>query len=370
VRRRLRAMPAGWRVALVFLAIVVALNVVAAIGNRLAPQPTGPPYSSYSTTRDGTAALAELLARQGHPVSRLRGSLSGAEPDPAATVFLLGADRLSGRESNALGDFLRRGGRLVAGGPDPHWLDGAVGHIPAWSGRHGATLRPLVPAPETSAVGVVRADGSGSWEPGGRGLPLLGGDRGPVLIRRGVGAGRALLLADVSPLQNHAIDQADNAALALGLAGERGRKVIFVEGVHGFGETRGLGALPSDWKWALGGLGLAGLVLMWAIGRRFGPPEDDRRPLPPPRRRFVEAQALTLARTRDPAEAVAPVRHAARERLAQRAALGPEAGDAQLRRAAEQLGLEPDEAEAVLGRSADVLAAGRALARLSGGRSG
>jgi hypothetical protein len=64
------------------------------------------------------------------------------------------------------------------------------------------------------------------------------------------------------------------------------------------------------------------------------------------------------------------VRHAARERLAQRAALGPEAGEPQLRRAAEQLGLAPDEAEAVLGRSADVLAAGRALARLSGGRSG
>jgi hypothetical protein len=104
---------------------------------------------------------------------------------------------------------------------------------------------------------------------------------------------------------------------------------------------------------------------MWAIGRRFGPPEDERRPLPPPRRRFVDAQALTLARTHMPQDAIAPVRAAARERLARRAALGPEAGEPQIRQAAEGLGLQPDETEAVLGHNPDVLAAGRALARLS-----
>jgi hypothetical protein len=66
---------------------------------------------------------------------------------------------------------------------------------------------------------------------------------------------------------------------------------------------------------------------------------------------------------------VAPVRDAARERLARRAALGPEAADPQLRKAAEQLGLDAHETEAVLGHDGDVLAAGRALAKLSGGRS-
>jgi hypothetical protein len=79
----------------------------------------------------------------------------------------------------------------------------------------------------------------------------------------------------------------------------------------------------------------------------------------------VEAQALTLARTHRPAEAAAPVLDAARRRLARRAALGPEAGEQQLRLAAQQFGLEADEIEAVLGRNPDVLAAGRALSRLS-----
>jgi hypothetical protein len=365
VRARLRALPAGWRVALVAAAVVVALNAVAALADRLAPEPTGPPFSSYSTTPDGTAGLFELLEREGHRVERLRGELTGASLDAGATVFVLGADRMTSEESGALRDFAERGGRLVAGGPEPHWLAPVADGLPEWSPGGSETLRPLVPAPEVRELGRVRADGFGTWETGSAALPVLGGETGPVLLSQRLGRGGALLMADVSPVQNAALDEADNAALALGLAGESGRKVIFVEGVHGFGESRGLAALPDDWKWMLAGLGLAGLMGVWAMGRRFGPPEDERRPLPPPRRAFVDAQALTLARTGRPQEAAEPVRRAARERIARRAALGPEAGEQQLRAAAEHLGLTPEETDAVLGPGGDVVAAGRALARLS-----
>ena len=368
MRARLRALPTGWRIALVIASVVVAINVIAALIGRIAPQPTGPDYSSYSTTPAGTAALAELLERHGREVRQLRGSLADASLDPDATVFLIGADRLGPEEADALRSFLERGGRLVAGGSQPYWLESAVGGTPEWSSGGSELQRPLVPAPEVRAVGAVAALGDGSWEAEGGALPLLGGETGPILVADRVGEGRALLLADVSPLQNRSLDEGDNAALALGLAGERGRKVIFVEGVHGFGESRGLAALPAEWKWALAGLGLAGLVFIWAIGRRFGPPEDERRPLPPPRRTFVDAQALTLARTKKPSESVEPVRAAARERLARRAALGPNAGEAQLRQAAHHFGLPEDEAEAVLRPDGDTLAAGRALARLSGGQ--
>ena len=146
MRARLRALPAGWRVALVCLSVVVALNVIAAIGNRIAPEPTGPPFSSYSTTREGTAAFGELLEREGHSVERLRGDLADAEPDPDATVFVIGAGRLSSDEAETLEDFLARGGRLVAGGPNPHWIDTAVGGTPEWSGDGSESLRPLVPS--------------------------------------------------------------------------------------------------------------------------------------------------------------------------------------------------------------------------------
>jgi hypothetical protein len=369
VRESFRGLPAGWKVAIVFLAVVLGLNLLGALGNRIAPQPTGPPYSSYSTTPEGTAALAELLERDGREVEKLRGDLGEVDLDPEATVFVLGADRLASDESIVLHEFLERGGRLVGGGPEPFWLSGAVDRRPDWLAGGDEEQRPLVPAPEVAAVREIASDGFGTWVPEAPGLPLLGGDEGPTLVAQDVGPGRALVMADVSPLQNAKLDERDNAALALALAGEDRRKVIFVEGVHGFGESRGLAALPDDWKWALIGLGLAGLVGVWAMGRRFGPPEADRRELPPPRRRFVDAQALTLARTHDPQGAAEPVRAAARSRLARRAALGPEAGDPELRRAAKHFGLPEDEANAILGPGGDIMAAGRALARLTGGRT-
>jgi len=95
------------------------------------------------------------------------------------------------------------------------------------------------------------------------------------------------------------------------------------------------------------------------------------RPLPPPRWAYVDAVAGTLARTRRPHEAVEPVRRRARELIARRAALGPDAGPDDLYRAGVRLGLTQDEAVAALGGGptdeTGVLAAGRALARLTGG---
>jgi hypothetical protein len=81
--------------------------------------------------------------------------------------------------------------------------------------------------------------------------------------------------------------------------------------------------------------------------------------------------AGTLARTRRAHEAVEPVRRRARELIAQRAALPPDAGPDDLHRAAVRLGIPDDEAAACIAGGpiddAGVLAAGRALARLTGG---
>ena len=110
---------------------------------------------------------------------------------------------------------------------------------------------------------------------------------------------------------------------------------------------------------------------MWLLARsrRLGPPEDEARPLPPPRWAYVDAVAGTLARTRRPHEAAEPVRRRARELIARRAGLPPDAGpdDALPGRC-------PPRPAAGRGRrrrrspgpteEATVLAAGRALARL------
>jgi hypothetical protein len=187
------------------------------------------------------------------------------------------------------------------------------------------------------------------------------------------GRGRVVLVADPSPLENRLLDEADNAALALGLAGDRARPVRFAEAFHGYGEARGLGALPVRWRIALAGAGLALLVAMLAAARRIGPADEEPERPRPARREYVDAMALTLERTGDRSEALEPLRRAAEERLARRGALSLHAagrlsaspGAEEVEQAALEAGLDEEAARAVAGRSEDPLALGRALARLS-----
>ena len=110
---------------------------------------------------------------------------------------------------------------------------------------------------------------------------------------------------------------------------------------------------------------------MVARGRRLGPPEPERRDLPPPRRAYVDALAATMARGKRRARRRSrPVRAEARRRLARRAGLGPHADAEAWHTAALAAGLEDDEARALSGRAEDdatVVATGRALAALAGG---
>jgi hypothetical protein len=336
----------------------------------------GSPSSSYSDRADGISAWAELLTRFGRDVERLRGDLAPGDLDPADTVVVLDAPGLTATENGHVAAFVQRGGHLVAGGAGAgDMLEAVVDDPPVMTGRGDDTARPVGPpvAPELEGVGAVRAAGSGSWrEPGGL-EPVLAGDNGRIIAMAGdVGRGRVFALADASPVHNALLAIDDNAAFGLGIVGEPGRRVLFAEGPHGYGQGEGLAALPRRWRLALAGLGVAAAVWLVARSRRLGPPEEEARPLPPPRWAYVDAVAGTLARTGRPAEASGPVRRRSRELIAQRAGLPPDAGGDDLYQAALRLGLPTDEAAAVVaepGPAGDggVLAAGRALARLNGG---
>jgi hypothetical protein len=172
-----------------------------------------------------------------------------------------------------------------------------------------------------------------------------------------------VLLADPSPLQNRLLDKDDNAVFGLAAVGPADAAVVFAEAGHGFHRTQGLSALPRKWKAALLVGALATAIWMWAAGRRLGPAQDDARPLPPPRRAYVDAVAATLAKTGQPAAALAPLRAAAVALLTRRA------GDRELRAAARDLGLASDEIAAVLDGGTDEdggMALSRAMARLQG----
>ena len=356
----------------------MAFLVLAALSSFLpggGGQGGGSPSSSYSNRPDGTSAWAELLSRFGHRVDRLRGDLDSSGLDPGATVVVLDAPGLTAAEARDLGRFVRLGGHLVAGGTGSgDWLASVISGAPTLTSRGTRTAAPVgsPPAPEVAGIRTVRAARLGSWRQSGALDPILAGEGGRIIaVARDVERGRVVAVADPSPVQNALLAVDDDAALALGLAAGR-QTVLFAEGAHGYGRGEGLAALPRRWRLTLAGLGLAAAVWLVGRSRRFGPPEDEARPLAPARWAYVDAVAGTLARTRRPHEAVEPVRRRARELIAGRTGLPPDAGPEELYRAAVRLGLTEDEAAAAVGGGpideSGVLAAGRALARLTGGR--
>lgn len=363
--------PARWVIGVVGALVGVNLffNALAGLAGG---DPGGPTSSSFATAHDGMAAYAELLENHGHPVSRMRSPVH--EDDALSvteTLVVADPDDLDSEEADAIADFVRGGGRLVAAGPTTGpALRRLLGSSLAWSGVRVDTARPVVPAPEVAGVSQVQADGRGAWRHTGAALPVLADDRSVVAAVADVG-GRVVALADASILHNDRLDKADNAAFALAAAGERGRRVRFAEAGHGYGRSAGLEAVPSRWQWALGLATLAGLAWMWAKGRRFGPPDETERDLPPPRRVYVDAVAASLAKARDPARALAPLQRAARDRVVRRAGLPPDAKPEQVAAAARRLGLDEYEVAALAApptNDDEILATGRALAKLEGTR--
>ena len=346
-----------WVVVGILAAVLVAVNVGLRELDQRTRSPGGPASSSFATAPDGVAAYAELLRRFDVQVLRLREPLEETELDPATTLVLLEPDELTGADGRSVRSFLESGGRLVAGGDPAGWLDQVIPRPPIWG--------PSAPG-DARAVGVADADavhtaGEGAWEEA-VGIVLVEAGGRPVVLERHLGQGTAILVADPSPLQNRLLGEADNAALALALAGER--PVLFAEHVHGYGPASGLGAIPERWWWAFGGLALAALLFALASGRRLGPAELPSRELPPARVEYAEALASQLVKLRPREDAVQAARRVARARVVNALGLPPDASDAELGARAAMRGFDPDAVEAVLGSGGgqeDLLAVGHAL---------
>jgi hypothetical protein len=200
--------------------------------------------------------------------------------------------------------------------------------------------------------------------------PLAGSDDAPFALVGNVGAGRVVAFADSSPLQNAYLGRDDDAAVLLGAVGPAPRPVVFDEHSHGYGGAGG--SIPAPW-WRASWVALAAVVmLMWSVARRLGPAEEVARALPPPRREYVDALAVSLARSREPAVAMAGLQRRARARLSARLGLTEQAGRDELKAAAARAGLSlADDIDVLFdapGRDAEVLAIARVAARQEGVR--
>ena len=357
--------------------VLVVLGLVLIVGNLTAfivgglvrgETVAGPPGSSYVTTAFGSAALAELIESEGDGVERLRAPYTTSRLDPTETLLLIevGLSSFSEAEAAIVGQYLRDGGRLVLAGPDPDRIVASTGkgadEVPAW--EPGG---PAIAIGTHLDVGEVPLSGRGQFGSSNGATPILEGDEGEVVgVEWTVGRGVFVWLADSTPLQNTGLAGGDSAGLAMTLTG--GRDVVFDEFRHGYGGDTFWQLLPDGWVGAIALLTFAAGAWVLAYGRRLGPPEDTERKLQPERAAYVESVAAILGRTGPAREAIDPVRARVRRLLANRAGLGPEATEDELRKAAHDAGVDPGDMEAVLDPLGDPVPAGRALAHISARR--
>jgi hypothetical protein len=368
VSRSGRRLHPALRVVIVLVALVVIVNLALSLldSSTRGADETAPRSSSLSTGRTGLAAYAELLRRNDRATEALRDDLADASLDPRSTLVVLDPVDLDRDDERVIRRFLAGGGRLLAGGGRVTGLLSALlDDPPTWSAVGISRAEAVSGAPEVEGLRSVRSAGDGSWSDAGGTTPVLAAGSGALATVADVGRGRVVALADASALQNRLLASADNAGFGLAAAGDE-RPVVFAERLHGYGRDTGLAAIPGRWQAALVGLALAALLGVVAAGRRLGPPEDADRALPPPRREYVDALAGSLARTRRPVAALAPLQAAARARLARRAGLEPTASEPELRAAASRFGWSPRDVDALFApprTDADVVAAGDALVR-------
>jgi hypothetical protein len=356
----------------VVVAVIVVLNLLASGLDHAVndSEPSGVTGSSYATNEAGLAAYASLLSQYGHDVSVQRGSLAHSQLDPATTLVVVDPTEITTDDEAALLEFVAAGGRLIIGGDAPYYVRNLRDNPPKWQASGVGVWNQIDPS--LGNLHAIGAQGTGSWTSTGSGRAVVGGPAESLVIVDHVGEGAIYMLADATPLTNQYVGNNDNAAFALALAGTdhtgAPRPVVFAEGPHGYGQTTGIAAIPSQWKAALFILLLAIIVFVWSRARRFGPPDRAARDLPPPRAEYVRALSTTLERTRDRVGALTPAQHWVREEIARKAALRPNASDEEIAKAARSFGARDDEVAALLSppvNDQEALALGRLIARIA-----
>lgn len=312
------------------------------------------PLDPRSVAPDGAKALVDLLESFGTDVEL--GESLPAERHRAAVLL---DDSYGVTDRERLERWVRDGGILLVADPFSSLTPRVRGDA---AGPPGCG--------EIALAGVSSLSGARStFVPPDDGVSCFGG----TVVVDPLGDGVIVGVGGPEPFLNDAIDDADNAVLAVAvLAPEPGSSVVFLEpalpvGVGG----ESLVDLISDPVWLLliqAGVGFA--LFAWWRARRLG------MPVPEPVEVRIEGSELAAARgrllegLRLPAAAAAEVRADTTRRLARRMGLPADAAIAVIsERAAAAAGVDPSEAMALLGdrtvsTDPELLALSRGLADL------
>ena len=278
----------------------------------------------------GAKAVAEVLRQQGVDVvatSSLADTIAAAGDPDTATILLYDRDLILAPDQRAkLFDLTTRLVVVEPGVLDVAELAPGVSHAGAAAGPFDADCG----LGAVERAGRVVADGVAYRIDGGSGTGCLAdGDRYALVETRSADTD-VVVLGLGEALSNAQIPVAGNAALALGLLGERERLVWYIPGVDDLpvGAARpSIAELTPPWVTPLAILGVLVFVAIavWR-GRRMGPPVVERLPVTVRASETMEGRARLYARAQARGRALDALRIGAVGRLARRCGLPRTAG--------------------------------------------
>jgi hypothetical protein len=252
--------------ALVALALALSIFVVSTDAG------SGGLPSSYSAGNDGTKAAFLLLEKMGYSPKRWTENPRGlANLPPNATLIL--AEPIPAEESDveAVRQFLRKGGRVVATGAgfarfvSKHTTQVGRPHF-QWK-----SYRPHEPSDLTRGIDEIVLAPQLRFGSEGAESPFLDGDENPV-TRFSYGAGEVIWWSTTEPMSNSGIREKDNAQLLMNSVGAAGRgPVLWDEYFHQGGKTVVDSVLESPLRWGLLQAALIGVLVCFTYSRQFGP---------------------------------------------------------------------------------------------------
>lgn len=304
------------------IVILVVQGGTASPGEPLAPDNAGPA---------GAMALAEVLQANGVDVERapdLDAAITAGEG--GATVLLV--DPAGFLDAGQLGRLAASAELLVVASPHATTLDAlapGVRHGGTSAGAPGAADCALPAAERAGSLGELRVFGLDAEAEQAGWSGCFADEAGRFALVTGTDAGARTSIVDGALLANEHIDEAGNAALAIGLTGERERLAWYLPGIDDLagGAAPDLAELTPGWVSPV--LVLLLVATIWAgvwRGRRFGPLVAERLPVVVPSGETSAGRARLYERSGARLRAHDQLRIGAVGRLAGALGLGRSAG--------------------------------------------
>jgi len=289
----------------------VLLVVLVVVSSIVSPQQQGERAefpSSYSTDWDGAKAAFLLLQDLGYRVQRWERSPTEITGDPAETVLVLAnpIEVPSDEERTAVGEFVQRGGRILATGRTVSWIlplekpfqlpqpkkddakksdhesdedhdSSSAQGVPVFYEQYEfetpAHFSPVAPSPIIRNAPDITMVSPANWEPN---LPsqtvVYENDQTAAVVTYRFGKGEVIWWAAPTPLTNGAIRDASNLNLFLNsVAPSRDVRILWDEYFHGTHGSLWTYFAKTPMVWSLLQFGIVFLAVLATYSRRVGP---------------------------------------------------------------------------------------------------